>query len=175
LVTFFGECTSFPGAGLIALPFFHGDLIMRKGLILTLLILFLFPFFCNAQTLEEARAKALENLPIADMILADPGKYPGANITDLTTYVYYVRNVSTAWNTASLLNTMNSVFASAIANVKFPLIISLEVPDFDFLALFATVMDMVAIPLAYAIGVGLSLFLIYLIYRKTKNIVQSTG
>ena len=58
---------------------------------------------------------------------------------------------------------------------KFPVRISINVPDFDFLGLLLTVMGMLAIPLAFAIGLGLSLFLIYLIYRKTKKIAQSTG
>jgi len=50
--------------------------------------------------------------------------------------------------------------------------IPIEVPDFDYASVLTGIMAKLAIPLAAAIGLGLSLMIITLIYRKIKSFAR---
>ena len=135
-----------------------------------------FSYGQNAQTLDEARAQALENVVIAEMILADRGNYPGANLSNLSTFVYYIRNVPTSWNNIQVLNALNQVYSDAIRNVKLPLKVPVDVPSLDWDSMINLVLARVWQALVCILGFAFSVWGCLWIYRKFRSIASdNTG
>jgi hypothetical protein len=76
--------------------------IMRQACFTFLLVL-LMSSLSFGQTWDEARATMAENIRICEMILANPGKYPGINISTISTFHYYYINVPTVQTNLSVL------------------------------------------------------------------------
>jgi len=78
-----------------------------------------------------------------------------------------VKTSATALLVAALMS-----LSTLLAQAQTPVPIPLDVPDYDYTTLLTGVMAKCAIPIAAAIGIGLSFMIITLIYRKIKSFAR---
>jgi len=78
-----------------------------------------------------------------------------------------VKTSATALLVASLMS-LSTLLVQAQTTIPIPL----EVPDYDYSGILTGIMAKCAIPIAAAIGIGLSFVVITLIYRKIKSFAR---
>ena len=118
------------------------------------------------QTWDEARATMAENIRICEMILANPGKYPGINISTISTFHYYYINVPTVQTNLAVLNSINAGVAAAIQGYSFPPAVSVDVVPLDYGSMVNQILGRVQFALFAAIGLFLSAWGLIWFYRK---------
>ena len=145
---------------------------MRQVCFVFLLLLMPMSRLSFAQTWDEARATMAENIRICEMILANPAKYPGINISTINTFHYYYINVPTVQTNLDVLNSINAGVAAAIAGYYFPPAVSVNVVPLDYASMVNQILGRIQLALIAAIGLFLSTWGLIWFYRKFKHVAS---
>ena len=146
---------------------------MRQVCFVFLLLLMPMSRLSFAQTWDEARATMAENIRICEMILANPAKYPGINISTISTFHYYYLTVPTVQTNLDVLNSINAGVAAAIQGYSFHPPVSVNVVPLDYASMVNQILGRVQLALLAAIGLFLSAWGLIWIYRKFKNVASA--
>ena len=128
--------------------------------------------FSFGQTWDEARATMAENIRICEMILDNPAKYPGINISNINTFYYYYMNVPTVQTNLDVLNAINAGVAAAIQGYSLPPAVSVDVVPLDYASMVNQILGRLQLALLAAIGLFLSAWGLIWFYRKFKNVAS---